>query len=123
MRCPACDLENPEQARYCANCGGRLGSTCPRCQAAVSPGVRFCMSCGAAIAAGPESIAAEPLSAGGAAERRRISVLFVDLENFTTLAESPVGKPLLWVVAIGLIALAVWQAAEVLRWLDGGEGR
>jgi hypothetical protein len=36
-----------------------------------------------------------------------------------TLSESPVGKPLLWVVAIGLIALAVWQAAEVLRWRRG----
>lgn len=37
----------------------------------------------------------------------------------TTLAESPLGKPLLWVVAIGMIALAVWQAAEVLRWRQG----
>ncbi|MGY1815029.1 DUF1206 domain-containing protein [Blastococcus sp. SYSU D00820] len=36
-----------------------------------------------------------------------------------TLAESPVGKPLLWIVAIGMIALAVWQAAEVLRWRSG----
>ena len=36
-----------------------------------------------------------------------------------TLAESPFGKPLLWVVAVGLIALAVWQAAEVLRWRHG----
>jgi hypothetical protein len=36
-----------------------------------------------------------------------------------TLAESSFGKPLLWVVAIGLIALAVWQAAEVLRWRHG----
>jgi hypothetical protein len=36
-----------------------------------------------------------------------------------TLAESPLGKPLLWIVAIGLIALAVWQAAEVLRWRSG----
>jgi hypothetical protein len=36
-----------------------------------------------------------------------------------TLAESPVGKPLLWVLAVGLIALAVWQAAEVLRWRHG----
>jgi hypothetical protein len=36
-----------------------------------------------------------------------------------TLAESPLGKPLLWVVAIGLVALAVWQAAEVLRWRSG----
>jgi hypothetical protein len=37
----------------------------------------------------------------------------------STLAESPVGKPLLWVIALGLIALAVWQAAEVLRWRSG----
>src|SRR5688572_11218482 len=36
-----------------------------------------------------------------------------------TVAESPVGKPLLWVLAIGLIALAVWQAAEVFGWRSG----
>ena len=34
----------------------------------------------------------------------------------STVAESPVGRPLLWVLAIGLIALAAWQAAEVFRW-------
>ena len=34
----------------------------------------------------------------------------------STVAESPVGKPLLWLIAVGFIALAVWQAAEVLRW-------
>lgn len=32
-----------------------------------------------------------------------------------TLAEQPFGKPLLWVLAIGLLALAVWQLAELLR--------
>jgi hypothetical protein len=44
-----------------------------------------------------------------------------------TLADSPVGKPLLWVVAVGMIALAAWQLAEVLRWRHGlsasGEAR
>jgi len=39
-----------------------------------------------------------------------------------TLAESPIGKPLLWIVAVGLIALAVWQAAEVFRWRSGWSG-
>jgi hypothetical protein len=33
-----------------------------------------------------------------------------------TLAQTPIGKPLLWVIAVGLIALAVWQAAEALQW-------
>jgi hypothetical protein len=37
----------------------------------------------------------------------------------STLADSPVGKPLLWLLAIGLIALAAWQAAEIFRWRSG----
>jgi len=39
-----------------------------------------------------------------------------------TLAEKPFGKALLWVLAIGLIALAVWQLAEVLRHRAGLRG-
>jgi hypothetical protein len=34
----------------------------------------------------------------------------------TTLAQQPFGEVLLWVVAAGMVALAVWQAAEALRW-------
>lgn len=37
----------------------------------------------------------------------------------STLAQQPLGTPLLWVLAIGLLALAVWQAAEILRWRHG----
>ncbi|GAB4080021.1 DUF1206 domain-containing protein [Modestobacter muralis] len=33
----------------------------------------------------------------------------------STLAEKPLGKALLWVLVVGLAALAVWQLAEVLR--------
>jgi hypothetical protein len=36
-----------------------------------------------------------------------------------TLAEQPFGTPLLWVVAIGLFALAVWQLAELFAQLPG----
>ncbi len=32
-----------------------------------------------------------------------------------TLAEQPFGKPLLWVLTLGLVALALWQLGEVLR--------
>ena len=39
-----------------------------------------------------------------------------------TLAATPVGKPLLWVLAVGLVALAVWQLAEVLRHRAGLRG-
>jgi hypothetical protein len=36
-----------------------------------------------------------------------------------TLARQPFGKPLLWIITVGLIALAIWQAAEALRWRSG----
>ena len=34
-----------------------------------------------------------------------------------TVASEPFGKGLLWLLAVGLIALAVWQLAELLRWV------
>jgi hypothetical protein len=37
----------------------------------------------------------------------------------STLAGQPFGKPLLWVLAVGLVALAAWQLAEVLRHRSG----
>ena len=36
-----------------------------------------------------------------------------------TLARQPFGKPLLWIIGLGLVALALWQAAEILRWRSG----
>jgi hypothetical protein len=36
-----------------------------------------------------------------------------------TLAQQPFGTVLLWVVAVGMVALAAWQAAEALRWRGG----
>src|SRR5688572_4551120 len=35
------------------------------------------------------------------------------------LADTTFGIPLLWLVAVGMIALAAWQAAEVFRWRSG----
>ena len=39
-----------------------------------------------------------------------------------TLAAEPFGKPLLWVLGVGLFALALWQLAEVLRHRAGLKG-
>jgi class 3 adenylate cyclase len=87
MRCPACAADNPELARFCASCGERLAIGCPHCGAAVALGARFCTSCGGTMPAPEPADASDALQAA-AAERRRVSVLFVDLENFTGLAES-----------------------------------
>ena len=91
MRCPSCESNNPETAQFCASCGSALAQVCPHCGAELTPGARFCISCGkpvstpreAARAAGSSDAEPTPVS-----ERRRISVLFVDLANFTALAES-----------------------------------
>src|SRR3954453_12590830 len=42
--------------------------------------------------------------------------------SLARLAEQPCGKPLLWVLALGLVALALWQLAEVLRQRAGLKG-
>jgi ribosomal protein L40E len=49
MRCPRCQAENPDNARFCEECGARLALTCPHCGAEVSPGKKFCRSCGGAV--------------------------------------------------------------------------
>ena len=91
MRCPSCESNNPEAAQFCASCGSALAQACPHCGAELTPGARFCISCGKAVSAPREaaradgSSDAEPIPVS---ERRRISVLFVDLANFTALAES-----------------------------------
>ncbi|MCU1606858.1 MAG: conserved rane protein of unknown function [Modestobacter sp.] len=36
-----------------------------------------------------------------------------------TLGSTPGGRVLLWVVGLGLLALALWQAGELLRWWTG----
>jgi hypothetical protein len=36
-----------------------------------------------------------------------------------TVGSSPGGRVLLWVIGLGLFALALWQAGEVLRWWTG----
>jgi class 3 adenylate cyclase len=91
MRCPSCESNNPDAAQFCATCGTALAGACPHCKTELTPGARFCIACGTPVAP-PEPPSAtdrlpevEPLAIS---ERRRISVLFVDLANFTALAES-----------------------------------
>ena len=69
----------------------RASQVCPHCGAELTPGARFCISCGKPVSTPREAARAEGSSDAEpipVSERRRISVLFVDLANFTALAES-----------------------------------
>jgi len=84
--CGTCGFANDDAARFCGSCGAPLTATCSRCDAPLASGLRFCTACGEPV---PSAVSppAEAEVGAGPAERRRVSVLFVDLENFTALAE------------------------------------
>ena len=89
MRCPSCASANAETARFCGSCGGRLTASCPHCRAEVTPGLRFCIACGGPM---PEQQSVGDIESRSESsllsERRLVSVLFLDLEDFTGLTES-----------------------------------
>src|SRR6188508_585484 len=84
--CGTCGFANDDAARFCGSCGAPLTATCSRCDAPLASGLRFCTACGEPV---PSAVSppVETEVGAGPAERRRVSVLFVDLENFTALAE------------------------------------
>jgi len=53
IACPACGEPLSPGAKFCANCGHKLGEkkACPSCGAALSPTAKFCENCGQKIEA------------------------------------------------------------------------
>lgn len=111
MVCPNCSFENPDEARFCENCGQPLESACPNCGRPVPASARFCRHCGHNLAeAAPAPPSTVPRSEGLEAmrrstpsamarkiladrdrtegERKRVTALFADLVGSTSLAES-----------------------------------
>src|SRR5262245_62194889 len=75
--CPACGFQNSDDAIYCGGCGAPLGPTCTACGAGpLPPGVAFCTVCGAELRRADTGL-----------ERKIVSVVFVDVVGFTSMAE------------------------------------
>jgi len=77
--CPACDGENPDDARFCSRCGHALEvgpDTCAACGAKLPESSRFCPACGT------------PREATEEAERRLVTILFADIADSTPLGEA-----------------------------------
>jgi class 3 adenylate cyclase/tetratricopeptide (TPR) repeat protein len=96
--CSGCGNESKPGRGFCAVCGLRLAASCPACGVASDPADRFCGACGAELG---RELGREPGSdrqvrptatsaarpAPSVAERRLVTVLFVDLVGFTPFAE------------------------------------
>jgi class 3 adenylate cyclase/tetratricopeptide (TPR) repeat protein len=91
VNCSECGTANAAGRRFCLECGGPLSAGCPSCGAPNEAAAKFCGSCGTRLGDGaPTGSASAGASGPGAAaiaERRVVTVLFVDLVGFTTLAE------------------------------------
>ncbi len=89
MLCSNCGAENRAGRKFCSECAAPLATTCSSCGAPNEPGEKFCGECAAPLAAAGTAAVASATSSGGTpvAERRIVSILFVDLVGFTTLAE------------------------------------
>src|SRR4030095_2187884 len=111
MRCPSCGFENPVGMAFCTECGTRLQPSCPSCGFENPAQAKFCGKCGTALGAerqpapaksrkqkgvkttarGPRSQAEPPSTrfqvAAQEAERRQLTVQFIDLVGSTTLSQ------------------------------------
>src|SRR5436190_12459955 len=57
IKCLDCSYENPDDARFCQNCGKPLQKICPVCGTANDFDARFCKNCGNNL----QGVAAQPV--------------------------------------------------------------
>ena len=84
MKCPKCQFENREGAKFCLECGIKLELECPQCGKAFPISAKFCDECGQRLSelCEPETIVKE-----AEGERKHVTVLFSDLSGYTAMSE------------------------------------
>jgi len=90
VRCVRCDIESPDDARFCDGCGGALARACPACHAAARAGARFCSQCGTALEtpAKPAPAPDEDERPAVAGQRKHVTILFADVRGSTELVRA-----------------------------------
>jgi hypothetical protein len=106
IKCPKCQFENSEDARFCNGCGHKLELACPECRKVNPPGSRFCNGCGYNLTLPsepppkdlsfdekldkiqrylPKGLTEKILSQRDKieGERKQVTVMFCDMEGFT----------------------------------------
>jgi class 3 adenylate cyclase/tetratricopeptide (TPR) repeat protein len=84
MKCPKCQFDNKEEAKFCKKCGTKLKLACPSCGQPYEEDSIFCEQCGQKLDEAKEGKKAL-LEAEG--ERKHATVLFSDLSGYTTMSE------------------------------------
>ncbi|WP_121155881.1 adenylate/guanylate cyclase domain-containing protein [Micromonospora pisi] len=81
--CATCGRIAAAEDRFCGGCGNELVPACPHCDRPLAANAAFCTSCGKPR---PGGSVTRPATAAQE-DRRRVSVLFVDLIDFTPYVE------------------------------------
>ena len=104
MKCPQCQFENVEGAKFCRKCGHKQEILCSECGNALPPDSVFCQECGRDLrepkepppidysqpqSYTPKYLADKILTTRSSieGERKLVTVLFADVANYTSIAE------------------------------------
>ena len=110
MKCPKCQFENREGAKFCGKCRAKLSPICPSCGSENSPENIFCDECGHDLQKAkeappkdlsfdekidkiqrylPKGLTEKILSQKDRieGERKQVTVMFCDMEGFTALSD------------------------------------
>ena len=98
MKCPKCQFDAAEGAKFCKKCGAKLDLNCPSCGHSYESDCLFCEECGhdltpssvkptPSIELSKEEKKFEKLEPEPQGERKHVTVLFSDLCGYTAMSE------------------------------------
>jgi len=113
MKCQKCQFENPDGMKFCGDCGAKIEKPCPKCNFSNPPQFKFCGECGHDLTLTsepapapkdlsfdekldkiqrylPKGLTEKILAQRGRieGERKQVTVMFCDMEGFTSMSES-----------------------------------
>ena len=118
MKCQECEFDNLDGMNFCGKCGAKLETVCPQCSFSNPTGYEFCGKCGYNLSLPseppskdlsfdekidkiqrylPKGLTEKILSQRDKieGERKQVTVIFCDMEGFTSLSDKLSGQQLI----------------------------